>query len=187
MNNVNIRKENFIKLFNQLDFDNKNIVINTFRCLASNAHSSKGFKPYDVAGVIKYHQKKLNYSNKDVCEKVNNLIDENNDPSDEYLSVNTFQKIISRNTQSSKDSTNFLHYIALALEFDEDEYKYLSKEGLQDFTLQSYNVNTIDTLYDLLSEKEKNAILQLTTSLLGLSIGSNQVNESIEETVTTQN
>ena len=173
MDDTNIKKENFIKLFNQLDFDYKNIVINTFRCLASNAHSSKGLKPCDIAGVIKYHQKKLKYSNKDVCDKVNALIDKNNNPSDRYLWPDTFQKILDRNTQSSRDSTNFLDYIALALEFDEDEYKYLSKEGLQDFILQSYNVNTIDTLYDLLSEKEKNAILQLTTSLLELSIRSN--------------
>lgn len=172
MDDTNIKKENFIKLFNQLDFDYKNIVINTFRCLASNTNSSKDLKPYDIAGVIKYHQKKLKYSNKDVCEKVKTIIDKNDNPYDEYLSENTFQKILSRNTQSSKKKTKFLHYIALALEFDEDEYKYLSKEGLQDFILQSYNVNTIDTLYDLLSEKEKNAILQLTTSLLELSIGS---------------
>lgn len=134
----------------------------------------KGYKPYDIAGLIKYHQKKLNYSDQDMCNKVNDLSLNDDTSYDLYLSTDNFYKIKHRNTQTSKKGTNFLKYIAQALEFDYEEYKkYLTEKGLQRshnlMTLHSNEINSIDTLYDLLPKKEKAAILQLTTSLLKLS------------------
>ncbi|MBO5031683.1 MAG: hypothetical protein J6D08_07330 [Lachnospiraceae bacterium] len=173
MSESNISKESFINLYNQLAYDYKCIVLRTFKCLVSyKDFPEKGYKPYDIAGLIEYHQEKLNYSNQDVCNKVNELIANDNISCD--LSTDNFYKIKNRNTQTSKKGTNFLKYIAQALEFDYEEYKkYLTEEGLQRshnlITLHSNEINSIDTLYDLLSEKEKSAILQLTTSLLKLS------------------
>ncbi len=102
------------------------------------------------------------------------LIPEKNSSRD--LSSNTFYKIKRRNTQTSKKEVNLLKYIAQALEFDYEDYtktKNLTEEGLQRShklaALHSNEINSIDTLYDLLSKKEKSAILQLTVSLLKLS------------------
>lgn len=109
-----------------------------------------------------------------MCNKVNELIANDNISYNLSLSTDSFYKIKNRNTQTSKKGTSFLKYIAQALEFDYEEYKkYLTEEGLQRahnlMTLHSDEINSIDTLYDLLSKKEKAAILQLTTSLLKLS------------------
>lgn len=182
----NISKEKFLSIYNQLTYDYQCIVLNTFKCLVSYSDfPEKGYKPYDIAELIKYHQTKLNYTDQDVCDKVNMIIDETDGFSEKYLVPNTFDTIKKRNTQTSKKGTNFLKYIAQALEFDYEEYKkYLTEEGLQRshnlITLHSNEINSIDTLYDLLSEKEKSAILQLTTSLLKLSAAPEYTTEYLD-------
>lgn len=117
-------KENFLDIFNQLTYDYKNIVLNTFKCLVSYSDfPEKGYKPYDIAGLIEYHQAKLHYTNQEVCEKVNKIIDEAGGSPDDYLYSNTFQKLKARNTQTSKKGKSFLKYIAQTLKFDYEEYK----------------------------------------------------------------
>ncbi len=178
MSKANISKKasqkEFIDLYTLLPYDYKNIVLNTARCLATCKKEPPPSGFYDITKTIKTHQKELKYKNQKVCDKVNAILEQENSNSDRLLSVETFCTIKKRNTQTSQQGTNWLKYIAQVLKFEEDEYqKHLTKEGANyyenAFSRQFFKTNSIDTLYDLLSKKEKSAILQLTVSLLKLS------------------
>lgn len=164
-------KKSFLSLYNQLEYDYKSIVLNTARCLATYKDiPEKGYKPYDITGVINYYQEKKGYTDQEVCDMVNELVYAKNEKS-KGLDIGTYRRIQQRNSQSSKSRTNWLELIAQVLEFDPKEYhNYLSEEGLAHtqelVTTLSHNVNSINTLYDLLSIKERTAIEQLTMSLL---------------------
>lgn len=164
-------KTDFLSLYHQLDYDYQCIILNTFKCLVSYKDKhEKGYKPFDVAGVLKLHQEKLDYSDQKVSDKVNEILED--ESIDAFLDVGTYRRIKKRNTQTSKSTTTWLKWLAQALEFEEREYKKLTDEGYEHaqklITQHSQEVNRIETLYDLLSEKEKRAIFQLTTSLLQL-------------------
>ena len=165
----NIKKKRFLSLYRQLEYDYQCIILNTFKCLVSyeDIHE-KGYKPFDVVGVLKYYQDKFKYTDQEVCDRVNELFEDKS--ADTLLTPQTYHKIKQRNTQSSKSTTNWLKWLAKALEFDEKEYRKLTTEGYERtfslVTQHSQEVNRIETLYDLLSEKEQTAILQLTSSLL---------------------
>lgn len=105
-----------------------------------------------------------------------------NPKSDKVLTTETYRKIKQRNTQTSQRGTNWLEYIAQALHFDSSDYKkYLTDAGIQHaysaVEKQSNEINSIDTLFDLLNFKEKSALTQLTTGLLNLYINAyNKIN-----------
>lgn len=132
MSESTILKEKFLELFNQLTYDYQRIVIDTFKCLASYEElPEKGNKPYDIAGLISQRQKELGLHDTDVCNRVNNLIQNSPSSMNDILSTDTYYKIKQRNTQTSKKRINLLYFIAQALEITEEEYKkYLTKEGL---------------------------------------------------------
>ncbi|MBQ8198944.1 MAG: hypothetical protein IJZ76_05920 [Lachnospiraceae bacterium] len=167
-------KENFLELFKQLTYEYQRIVIDTFKSLATYEElPPKGYKPFDIANLINQRQKELNLSDSDVCNRVNDILYSEDYEEDATLSTDTYYKIKQRNTQTSKKKLNLLAFIAQALEIDEKEFKkYLTEEGLERATnlVSKYSdqVNSIDKLYDLLSAKERSAMLQLTTALLRL-------------------
>ena len=108
-----------------------------------------------------------------MCKRVNDIIYSEDYEDSTTLSTDTYYKIKQTNTQTSKKKLNLLAFIAQALETDEKEFKkHLTEEGLERATnlvsKYSNHVNSIDTLYDLLSIKERSAMLQLTTALLRL-------------------
>ena len=164
-------KKDFLSLFNQLEYDYKSIVLNTARCLATYEDiPEKGYKPYDIKGILIYYQAKKGYTDQEVCDMVTELAYSKN-KNTKVLDIGTYRRIRNRNTQSSKSTTNWLELIAQVLEFDPKEYhNYLSEEGLAHtqelVTNLSNSINSISTLYDLLSTKERAAIEQLTMSLL---------------------
>ena len=169
-NTTQTQKTELLDLFNQLDYNYQCVVINTFKCCAIyDTHLPKGSKPYDVAGVIKLHQSEKGYTDQEVCDKVNENIGED----DKLLDVDVYQKIKQRNTQSSKNDTNWLSKIAQVLDFSACEYRdFLSPEGFElthkAVTDISSKIYSIDTLYDSLDEKDKRAIHQLVLALLNL-------------------
>ena len=113
MTKSNIIKENFLEIFNQLNYDYQNIVLSTFRCLATYEDILPlNYKPFDISRLITKRQKELNLSDVEVCNKVNEIIGKSNESQDKFLSVDTFFKIKSRNTQTSKKGTDFLKYIS---------------------------------------------------------------------------
>lgn len=167
-------KNRFLSVYNQLKYDYQSIILNTFKHLVEyKAVPEKGLKIFDVVGVIEKYQKEKGYIDQEVCDRVNSLIVTNNP--ELHLDINTYRKIKQRNSQSSKSNTNWLSLIAQALEFDESLYhKHFTKKGkihLNNFATQhSMHIYSIETLYDLLSEKERNAIFELATLLLKLQI-----------------
>lgn len=181
-------KERFLSLYNQLPLDYQYVILGTFKYLASYdvPPPEKGYQAYNVTEVIEEHQKKKKYSNSKVCDEISKLIESGQRKSDRTLDVRTYRRIKERNTQSSKTNTNWLELIADVLEFDPKLYhKSLTPEGLkrsQELIIsQSFETNTISTLYDLLSKKEQNAILFLTQSLLQLLEMSDFTPEDLEE------
>lgn len=168
MNNANDSKELFLSFYKQLGYDYQCIVLNTFKCLVTYDDTSKtGYKPYDISGIIKHYQTKKGYTDQQVCDKVNNILE--SDTETLFLDIDTYRKIKYRNTQSSKSKTNWLSLIAKVLDFEQEEYhKYLSAQNIEFILQHSNEVTSIDTLYDQLSTKEKSAILQLTVSLFRL-------------------
>ena len=65
-----------------------------------------------------------------------------------------------------------------SVSFDSSDYKkYLTDAGIQHtysaVEKQSNEINSIDTLFDLLNFKEKSALTQLTTGLLNLYMNVN--------------
>ena len=158
-------KEQFLFLYNKLNYDYQQIIMNTFRFSAQD--NCPKIKSSDVSGVIKFFQKQKNYTDQEVCDKVNSLLATNND--DRFLDIDTYRKIKYRNSQSSKSKTNWLTLIAQALEFNPSEYnKYLSSEFSKYLALHSANLNSISTLYDLLSTNNQKAMHYLVNSLLKL-------------------
>lgn len=174
MNVIDNKKETFLTLYNQLEYDYQSIILNTFRCLVSSKKmTTEKVKSFAVSELIKLHQKKMEYSDQQVCDHVNKLVEDS--PKILILDIATYRKIKQRNTQSSKSTTNWLNLIAKVLKFSEEEYrKYLTDEGIAHLhkivTNASYTTTTIDILYDILSSKEQDAILQLTTSLYKLNV-----------------
>lgn len=156
-------KEQFLSIYNKLNYDNQQIVMNVFRTCAKDDFPK--IKSYDVSGVIKSFQKQKNYTDQEVCDKVNSLLATNND--DKFLDIDTYRKIKYRNSQSSKSKTNWLTLIAQALEFNPSEYnKHLSSEFYKYLASRSAKLNSISTLYDLLSTNDQKAMHYLANSLL---------------------
>lgn len=82
------------------------------------------YKQFKINNVISKHQKKLNLSDKEVCEKVSKT------PIYKQLSLDTYRGIKKRNSQSSKNSTNWLDHIAKVLNISKaDYYKNLTPEA----------------------------------------------------------
>ena len=178
--NPEISKEDYLKLYNLLPYDYKSIIINTFRCLANhnNSFTEKGYQPYAISELINYNQQKLGYTDEEVCDIVYDLFYKSNPESHKVLTIETYRKIKQRNTQTSQRGTNWLEYIAQALHFDSSDYKkYLTDTGIQHAysTVEKHSneINSIDTLFDLLNFKEKSALTQLTTGLLNLYMNAN--------------
>ena len=168
-------KDNYMDLYRSLPYEYQSIVISTFKCLTNiDDEKTKGYKPFDIVGLIQSHQKELNLTDSEVCNKVTNLYWKDNPNSEKMLTEDTYRKIKQRNTQSSQSSTKWLDYIAKALEFKCEDYsKYLTDDGIEHmhYSLEKYSntIYNINTLYDLLGSKERAALQQLTTSLLQLN------------------
>ena len=64
-----------MELYNQLPTNYQYIVMSTFRCLVScdEDYIEKGYKPFDVAGLIIMKRDELGLSNKEICEQVTKL------------------------------------------------------------------------------------------------------------------
>lgn len=175
MSNLPIEKETFLNLYNQLSYNYKVVILNTFKCIVSYDNKPiKGYKPYDVAGLITYYRNKLGYTEQELCDKVNEIMWANNPSSDLFLCPSNFHKMIQRNSQTSKKKTDWLALIAQALGFDPKEYhNYLTDDGIKHsaelITNAPTNAASIESLYDLLTDKEKTAIFQLTMSLYQLT------------------
>ena len=166
-------KENFMELYNQLPTNYQYIVMSTFRCLVScdDDYIEKGYKPFDVAGLIIMKRDELGLSNKEICEQVTKLFQAEHPESKKILMESDFHKMLRRNTQSSKSSTNWLTYIAKVLCFDVADYKkHLTTDGLkhasEQIQKQSFFIYDIEKIFDNLDGKAQLALWYLTLNLL---------------------
>ena len=74
----------------------------------------------------------MGLTNKEICEQATNLFQIDNPNSYKILEECDFDKMLRRNTQSSKKTTNWLTYIARVLCFDPEDYKkHFTDEGFQ--------------------------------------------------------
>ena len=113
-----------------------------------------------------------------MCDIVYDLFYKSNPESDKVLTIETYRKIKQRNTQTSQRGTNWREDRGQAVRLDRSDYKkYLTDAGIQHtysaVEKQSNEINSIDTLFDLLNFKEKSALTQLTTGLLNLYMNVN--------------
>lgn len=166
-------KDKYLELFSQLSPNHQNIIINTFRLLVSydDVYMKKRVKTFDIAGFIIMKRNEMGLTNKEICERATYLFQIDNPDSNKTLEECDFDKMLRRNTQSSKKTTNWLTYIARVLCFDPEDYKkHFTDEGFQHIskkiTSQSYIVSDIELMYDHLGTREKKALWFLTKSLI---------------------